>query len=115
MAKKSYSETDGGNNPRGTKTSTKKSLQRNSENTAVVSWSMVNAELLTFLVHAVTMAGGAIMLGRSSDGGVLTIRVYHDDYDKTAIYIRPTQQEGIDDIVFLADTFAKEAGIASWL
>lgn len=114
MAKKSYSDTDGGNNPRGTK-SPKKSVGTNfNQHDTASAWFQFNPELVTFLVHAVTLAGGAIMLGRSSDGGVLTIRIYHDDYERTAIYLRPTRQDDINGLVMLANEFATLAGIAPW-
>lgn len=112
--KKSYADTDGGNNPRGTKSPKKSPGQRFNQSNENASWAGFPTEVVVFLVHAVTMAGGAIMLGRSSDGGVLTIRLYHDDYERTAIYVRPSRQDDVTGLIDLGNEFAELAGIAKW-
>jgi hypothetical protein len=59
------------------------------------SWSEVNPEALQATVTQLTLAQGAIMFTRSGDGGVLGIRVYHDDVQTETIWARPDEMDSI--------------------
>lgn len=43
-------------------------------------WSNINPDHVTSATDVVTRSGGALMFTRSSDGGALGLRVYHDDF-----------------------------------
>lgn len=46
---------------------------------AEVVWGTVDASVLRLVIDSVTRAGGAIMFGRTSDGGAYSICVLQDD------------------------------------
>ena len=51
-------------------------------------WSEVNPEHVNHIIHLITQDGGAVMFTRSQDGGVLGVRVYHDDYEVETLWGR---------------------------
>lgn len=67
------------------------------------SWrNIVEAPIvLVELIDTINAAGGAVMLTRSSDGGALGIRIYHDDVEaKTAWVTDPDEFEDLLEIVY---------------
>lgn len=67
---------------RGKKSETKPfSLVRRSNLRPVVEihWSDISADILRLAIDAVTRAGGAIMVGRTSDGGALSVCILDGD------------------------------------
>ncbi len=49
-------------------------------------WIDLNPDHVVALIHAVTVSSGAVMLMRSSDGGALGLRIYHDDYETESLW-----------------------------
>lgn len=54
---------------------------------AVLTWDSVPVDMVGLFVHLMVREGRAILLGVTSDGDVLSIKVYEDG-DKEAYYIR---------------------------
>jgi hypothetical protein len=59
------------------------------------TWSEVNPTAIQATIEQLTLASGAIMFTRSGDGGVLGIRVYHDDVQTETIWARPDEMDTI--------------------
>jgi hypothetical protein len=59
------------------------------------AWREVSPDAIKATIDQLTLARGAIMFTRSGDGGVLGIRVYHDDVQTETIWARPDEMDGI--------------------
>lgn len=57
-----------------------------------VFWGQVEGPAVHALVVAVTELGGAVMFSKSSDGGALGFRVYHDDHEVKTVWGRPDEE-----------------------
>lgn len=65
----------------------------------VADWASVDAEKLKSTIATVALAGGALRLGYTADGGAYAIGIYGDGPEAYTEYVRPS--ENLD--AFLAD------------
>lgn len=64
------------------------------EQYGTADWAAADPQLLQICIASITLQGGAIRLGYTSDGGAYSIGIYGDG-DPYTDYVRPA--EGIDD------------------
>jgi hypothetical protein len=66
-------------------------FQRNSASAGVADWATVEAETLKSCIVTVALAGGALRLGYTADGGAYAIGVYGDGPEAYTEYVRPSE------------------------
>ena len=80
----------------------KKKLRTAKEQKEVVQsfWGELNPDHVTALIDAVTRNSGALIFNRSRDGGVLGIKLLHEDYEADTIWghSRGEIQETLEEI-----------------
>lgn len=87
------------NNPKGSGNNKKSrksvKLRSQSEPVEQCSWGEVDVGQLIATIQAVTLGGGGFMQTRSRDGGVIGVKIYHDDFDNGTIWFRPEEASAI--------------------
>lgn len=78
----------------------------NSGPSIAIHWSDVDKGRLALLVDTITRAGGAVMFGRTQDGGALSLVVLHGEskmkeYPHTAVEAEELLQWLVDEFVSL--------------
>lgn len=65
-----------------------------------VFWAELSSQAVLDVLTAVTGQGGAVMLTKSTDGGALGVRVYHDDHKVKTVWFRPDEdgESALDEI-----------------
>lgn len=79
------------------------SVRPNYRSLAAISWSDIDSDIVSSLVVAVTAAGAAVMLSKTSDGGALAITVLDGD-SKLKEYPR-TETEVSNFVLWLKDEY----------
>jgi len=92
----------------------KRSFNKYNNTGQATSWSEVPPDMLLGILSRLEAAGGALMLGRSRDGDILIMRIYHDGFDSSPIYIRPQSQEGFETLTAIYDELGAMQGLPSW-
>lgn len=64
---------------------------RNQASSGVADWATVEAETLKSCIVVVALAGGALRLGYTADGGAYAIGVYGDGPEAYTEYVRPSE------------------------
>lgn len=66
-------------------------FQRNTASAGIADWATVEAETLKRCIVTVALAGGALRLGYTADGGAYAIGVYGDGPEAYTEYVRPSE------------------------
>ena len=76
-----------------------------------VDWDELPNGVERGLIMAVLNRGGAVMFSRSSDGGALGVRVYHDDHEVSTVWGRPDEgyTETLREITRYYEAYKEEA------